>query len=255
MINVLLKSNWTNKEIKYLKNVSIVEYDLQSGGLNIIKQFKLLPQEKINQLESFDKEKRNIAVGKLQIKDKDFSKKLVECFGTARSMFIEKNNIPDTQILSIKKDAIFLINCFNINGKVSEFLNFRNKNRYSSYMRINEKEFYFSADKDLDVKGLSEEAYDYQKDFLLADIKMFLNQNEKITPDILFNNLVEYRRKYLNKELPLETYRNLDTGVFEFDNFSLKEIDESLKDNLDISYNYKNYLMPFFQIIMNDILA
>ena len=73
MINVLLKSNWTNKEIKYLKNVSIVEYDLQSGGLNIIKQFKLLPQEKINQLESFDKEKRNIAVGKLQIKDKDYN--------------------------------------------------------------------------------------------------------------------------------------------------------------------------------------
>ena len=248
------KSNYTNKNILYLKNVSITEYDLKSGGFNVIREFKLLPEDKIKLLETYEKDKRNIVIGKIQAKSSKLSKEMVEGFGKARTKFVELNRIPDENILSIKKDALFLINCNNIQGKVGEYLEFRMKNKYSSYMRLNNKEFYFSPFEDLEVKGLSDECKEKQKDYLLKDINMFLNQNEKIPPEMLFNNLKKYRSNYLERKLPIETYRNLDTGVFNFGNFDLDDIDESFLTDLDISYNYINYVLPMIQNFMKDII-
>ena len=82
------KSNYTNKNILYLKNVSITEYDLKSGGFNVIREFKLLPEDKIKLLETYEKDKRNIVIGKIQAKSSKLSKEMVEGFGKARAKFV-----------------------------------------------------------------------------------------------------------------------------------------------------------------------
>ena len=50
--NLVEKDLYLNKSISYLKNVKITEYDMKTAGFNIIRELKLLNQEKINELES-----------------------------------------------------------------------------------------------------------------------------------------------------------------------------------------------------------
>lgn len=255
---VLEKSNWTNKEIKYIKNVTITEYDMKDGGMSIIKEYKLLPDEKIKELDSLEKEEKNIRIGKIQAKSKDLTKNMVQSFGKARELFVTKNNIPDDCILSIKKDALFIVNWPVKATQISENINFRPKHKYSSYMILNNKEFYFSF-SGLTVKGFSEENLESQEKYLLSDISNFLNQAEKIQPDLIFNNLKKYSSKYLNKELPIETYRNIDTNEFDIHSeyigdYSMKDIDESFLSDLDISHNYMYYILPMIKNIMQNML-
>lgn len=250
-MNVQERSNWTNKQIDYLKNVNITEYDLASGGLSVIKENKLLSQKYITELDGMEKEKKNIIIGKLQAKIPDLAKNMVIGFGKARQAFVDLNNIPEENILSIKKDAIFLINCYNVDGKVSENLLFRAKNTYSSYIRLNNKEMYFSTiTKELDVKGLSDEAFSLQEKYLLKDISRFLSMSEKISEEQLYLNLKKYRSDYLNRQLPIETYRQLDSGIFLVGNFEMNTVDDSYLDQVDISFNYQNYILPLIKILL-----
>lgn len=36
MNNLYLKDNYTNKDLKYIKNTIITEYDMESAGMNIL---------------------------------------------------------------------------------------------------------------------------------------------------------------------------------------------------------------------------
>lgn len=250
-MNVIEHSNWTNKKIEYIKNVNITEYDLQDGGLSVIKEYKLLNDKYINQLVTMEKEKRNIVIGKLQAKLRNLSSNMVLGFGKARQLFVDTNNILDDDILSIKKDAMFIINRHHIITKISENLNFRIKNAYSSYINLNRKEFFWSSIlRELIVKGLSDEVKELQKDFLLKNIGQFLNQSEKIQKEQLYENLKKYRSDYLNRKLPIETYRNLDTGLYTIDDFEINTADNEYIEMVDISYNFINYINPLIQRLM-----
>ena len=46
-----VRSGYLNRDIDYLLNTDIREYDLKSAGLSLIKQFKLLPQNDIAYLD------------------------------------------------------------------------------------------------------------------------------------------------------------------------------------------------------------
>ena len=45
------RHNYTNKDIDFIISTEIIEYDMVSAGLNICKEFKLLPEHEIRELE------------------------------------------------------------------------------------------------------------------------------------------------------------------------------------------------------------
>ena len=71
---------YLNKNLSYIKNVSIVEYDIKSAGFSVIKEKKLLPEKVITKLEGMKKEDRNIAIGKYQKSIPTLSKEIVNTF-------------------------------------------------------------------------------------------------------------------------------------------------------------------------------
>ena len=94
------KQVWINPNIQYLFDNEIIEYDMQDAGFSLIKQFKLLPDEKINELTKMGKGKeRHIKIGKMQGEDKVFSKALSDKFADLRKIFISVNNLTDNEIL------------------------------------------------------------------------------------------------------------------------------------------------------------
>jgi hypothetical protein len=245
------RSNYLNKDILYLKNTEIIEYDIKSAGFNVIKFRKLLPIEEIQELESIDKQERNIRIGKRIIRYPNIGEEIINTLAEIRSDFGVANSIEEHDVLSIKKDAIFLIKKKPSELNFKGFFEFREKETYTSYCNLGGKEFYYSAKKlQLDVKGISDKARKQQEKFLLFDIKKIMSSAEKLSPEQIFSVLKNYRSKYLNRELPRETYRDIETGMYQMGDYSLEDISDEMLKDVDISQNYINYILPLIKNII-----
>lgn len=241
---VMNNTNYLNKDIQYLKNVSISEWDIHSAGLSVIKYYKLLPEDMISSLEKMDKHSRTVKEGKLQKENKELAKKIVDGLAKVRLAFGVANKINANQVLSIKKDALFLINSTVSQPSIGNTFVFREKGRYTSYINLNNKEFYLSVDGSLDVKGLSSDVKEYQKNYFLKDICGMLKSGEKLDADRLYLMLKTYRSKYLNRQLDIETYRDLTSGRFHVGKYELESVSQDMINDIDISQNYLNYIVP-----------
>lgn len=245
--NLLTRSNYVNKQISYLKNTLIIEYDLEDAGFNIIKFNRLLRPETIKKLSLLDKKTKNIEIGKLQRRYPKLAKHMVSEFIHLRQEFAIANCIQIDDILSIKKDAIYLINKIAEKTKIRNYFNFRPKNKYTSYLYVNGKEFYFNIDRGLHVKGINKQIVKKQLNFFLKDIEKIMRMSEKLSKSDIISYLKMYRNNYLSLNLPIETYRNLDTGYFDYKGSQLEEIQRDMLYELDISHNYLYYLIPIIQ--------
>jgi hypothetical protein len=250
-IHIAAKTNYLNKTYQYLKNISITEWDIQSAGLSVLKFRKLLPEEELKKLELLDKKTRTIKEGLLQKSQPKIAESIIETLSKVRQGFTILNHIQEENILSIKKDALFLINTQITHPTVKEFFTFRNKNTYTSYILLNKSEFYFnSLTNVLHVKGLPEDSVNKQRNFILKDISGFLKSSEKVSSKTMFILLKNYREKYLSRQLPIETYRELNSGKFRIGDYLIEDVDSDLLNEIDITQNYMNYILPLIQLMI-----
>ena len=141
--NVYKYDIYINNSYQYLINVPIYEYDVKNAGFNLAKYYKLLDDDTIKMLSDIPKRERTIMIGKMMRDDPEFNKELSESFELIRKKFVNKNNITDDDILSIKKDALFVIDkkCVCIKFKNIEFVC---KNKYKSLNRFGNIELYYN---------------------------------------------------------------------------------------------------------------
>jgi len=247
------KHNYLNKNIEYLINTEITEYDIKSAGFNIIKRYKMLSDDIIERLESMDKKRRQISIGLYQKNDPDFKEELNAKFVEVRKIFFEANELHDDEVLSIKKDAVITLKkCHNTTFDNIEFVD---KNNYTSYFYINKYEFYVN-DKQLDLKGISDSKLELHKkymiDFLYKIFRLFeTNSNKKY----IIDNLREFISFYKDKRLHIGYYRELNNdSLFKIDTLLANEFKglEHTKslDRIDISYNYLKYIVPIMNILL-----
>lgn len=248
-LQVAVITNYLNENYVYLKNVVITEWDIRSAGFSVLRYRKLLPEDELQRLEKLDKHTRTVKEGLLQKENPKIAEEIVNTLSKVRQAFVLLNHIPAESILTIKKDAIFLINQQPQSNIIKDIFEFRKKGIYTSYIQLpGKKEFYYNAREDkLDVKGISKDSVKHQENFLLKDIKGFLRSGEKVSSDVLFSLLKSYRSKYLNRQLPVETYRELDSGLFRMGKYTMDNIDESSLPYIDITQNYMNYILPLIQ--------
>ena len=230
------KTNWLNPNIQYLFDEEIIEYDMKDAGFNIIKQFKLLSDEKIRELEKMGKGfDRHKAIGILQ-KDKEFSIKLLDKFAEMRSLFVGYNNLTDNNIIAVKKDAIFTIGeCKKLKfGKIE----FAPKNRYSSYIRFEENknlEIYYSKDA-TDIKGMSESSINRHRIYTVQFLREIISKLE--------DKNLSVRRELMNF---IDSYKTMTMEEGYYLEFNNKSID------INPLYNYQKVLIPLVQIITKEM--
>lgn len=251
MQNLYNRDSFINPNIVFLFNREIIEYDMKEAGFSLIQEYKLLPQRIIDELKKLPKEKRKIKIGVLQREDEKLRKELKEAFSMARERFFLANELEDTDIVSIKKDAIFTTKRCQTQ-EIGDFIVFRPKNTYTSYIQMTKNlEFYYSPTS-LDVKGISDELLDLHKDYMLDFIRRFF---EKMETESDSCNTIEFVKRFCDKY----KHRELDVGYYrEFnvkseyhllnDNTIFMEYWEDKKEDLDITYNYFNILMKLIRI-------
>lgn len=239
-----------NPNIFYLFNTEIIEYDIKSAGMNISRAFNLITKDEYEKLSSMPKDKRVKELGLKQRNDPEFTSNLKEAFARVRKLFIESNNLEESDIISIKKDAFFVTKrCFNTS--FLDYIEFKEKNNYSSYIHLNRKiELYYNTDK-LDVKGIGDKKLKLHEDYMLSFLKKFINKMENNEGVKVIDFLRRFIDKYKGKELESGYYRRFD-GLSEFD-VNMPEGEyifnpELNKDYINIRYNLDSILLRLIKI-------
>lgn len=248
------KHNYLNKGITFINKSIITEYDMKNAGIEILRFNDIIKEKDYDYLMSLSKLQRNVVVGKFLRENSDVNSLLMEGFIEVRRAFFETNNIDDDDVLSIKKDAIFLINKTPKQTKLNEFFEFRPKNNYNSYILINNKEHYYSSNEDkLDVKGYAKGIYENQKDYLFKFLKECLELKLNNNDTELFRKLILFKDDFISRNLDNEFYRDIITNKFNvkiFDTYYIREsIDDEFKNHCEINNN-----LNFIIEIINKLL-
>ena len=261
---ILEKTSWTDRSVDLLIH-DIIEYDMRDGGLSLIKEEKLLPQYMIDQFSQMKKGvERNSAIGKLRHSKQysDIPAKQNELFKKYRLLFGELNGLEDSDILSIKKDAIFTTKyCYNL--KIGQYVEFAEKHNYQAYMCLNVQnptskkwlEFYWSEDGTLDVKGIQDQILEkYHKEYTLKTIWKIMRYLVYFDNKGALEYLIKFMDDYKMLRLDTEYYRTFnDDSIFPviFDGKQMlwNTIGPKQLESTDISYNYLQIYTQILNII------
>lgn len=257
--------NWTNEALPLIVNASITEYDIKRGNTSIMAEYGLAPAETLAELNKLPKEERNVRVGLLQRDDKIFAKRLEAGFNDAVKRFCEINHLdPEVDILSIKRDAVFVVNKPVDTPAISENVLFRPKNTYHAHLQLGRWEFYFKADGTVDIKNFVQESKDTTgclpklQAGPISMIKEFIEVCESTNMDRrkVFEWFKEFCRLYKERKLDPEYYREFSREAsYRLDiwgEMTFADIlDETLMDeNLIIDFNYINLIIPMLKVII-----
>lgn len=251
------KHNYLNKNIRYLKNTSIIEYDIHAAGTCILYELGLIKKELFEYLMSLDKFTRNRLVGDLLAQHPKWNKLQMKGFSDVMKRFMEENNIEDRDILSIKKDSIVLIGSKVIRSLfIDNLYQFNITGKYNNYMYLKEKELYINSKTlNYDTKNFNKDVLEVQSDYFINFILSTIVLNsERDNRDEVFSSLKYFRSKFLNKELEDEYYFDLDEGSYIF-NYNGTILSTSYKDinkNYSIDNNYL-YLEELIQLLFVDM--
>lgn len=250
---ILERELWTDKSISFLVS-DIIEYDMREAGFSIIKERKLLPQDQIDEIASIpDKKTRHITVGKVQRGNKKLREDMSQGFKDFRVWFGEANQLTDDDILSIKKDAIF-VKKFCYNTEYGDHIRFIEKNTYTAFMQFGSFEFYLK-ENGLDVKGMQDDNLEPHINGILLIIQRVMKLLSQYEETEAVKYVVKVMNDYKYYRLPVECYREFNSvnGYRIWQNESetvVKDVGESYKENLIIDYNYVNILVPLLNVVM-----
>jgi hypothetical protein len=249
MSEIWEEDTFINPNIPYIFNREIIEYDLKEAGFSITREFNLLPKNKLDKLIKLDKKKRHITIGIYQRDDKIYKENLKRGFIKARKLFIEANHLEKDDIVSIKKDALFICKKCDIQ-KFGKYLNFRPKNTYTSYIRLdNTVELYYSNNH-LDVKGISDDKLELHEKYMIKFLKTYFSKIESEESVNVINYVRRCIDKYKRKEMEAGYYRTFDKrSIIELMNDTDSYVvNDSIKDDIDIRFNLFNIFIKLIKI-------
>lgn len=255
MSNLYMKTNYTS-DVRYIKDTVITEYDIKSAGMNILFDSGYFNEEQYNKLKNTSKYERNVIIGKMLRNNKRMNEVLMNGFKIARKIFIESNNLNDSDILSIKKDAIFVIGKKCNNLKISKNVRFVESKEYDNYINILDKEHYINLYKnEMDIKGYSSEVKEHHKNYLFKFLTECLWEDKKKDKTDLYKKLLIFKDNLITNNLPMGYYKDIieNKYIIEMDSMEMY-VEDDLEEDIKAEYlSYKNQLR-FLTDLINVLL-
>lgn len=244
------QDSFINPDIESLISVYIREYDIAKANISILLSKGLISYEQYNYYYNLPPDQRKIQIGCLQRDNKEINEGLKKGFAEYRKLFFESNDLTYNDILSIKKDAIFIIDKIPRNTQFDHVV-FRQKNEYTSYYRYsfmyNHYEFLYLNDsihqiENLDVKGMGS-AYQLHDNYMNDFFKCIFEAAEQDVKEAI-NICALFLENYVNRSVESGYYREYNPNsklLFNLSNIHSYYmdylVDEKFKHMLDISFN------------------
>jgi hypothetical protein len=240
------------QDIDYIIGANIYEYDMKNAGYNLSIKYELLDQATLDYLGTLTKEERTIRIGLLMRDHSVYRKSLTASFAKMRKRFFIDNEIAEHHVLSIKKDAIFLINksCDQTKFGSVEFVL---KNRYTSFHRFDNLEFYYrNTGKTLHVKGIKDENLPYHEEFMLTFLKDVFALLETSDNKTIVSKIKKFASMYKNRKLANGFYRELNphsmyTLKLDSKDTTVQSMDYINGFEIRHSYNYMTFILRLIQ--------
>lgn len=233
--------------LNYVFNQYIREYDISKANISILFTKRVIDQDTYTKLYNSDRMYRQVYIGMMIKSNSNIQNILNEGIIEFKQKFFESNLISDNDIISIKNDAVFVLN------KVPKILNFGyvnfiHRNTYTSFMKIGSLEMYYGSDMQsevIDIKGIKDNDLElYHMGFLNIIIDYFRNIQKNGT-EITLRYITSVIHSYLNLEFPIDIYRRFrSSNDYVFNtmtcSYGVYNLENTLdnKKCLDISYNF-----------------
>ena len=255
---------YTNDGLPLLINCQITEYDIESGNTSMMRHYQLVDEDTINHLERMPKEERVISVGLLQRNNREFAKMLEASFNKSVDQFLAQNDLDkDVDVLSIRKDAVFVVNKPVNHPNIGKHIHFRPKHIYHAAILLNRWHFFFEKNKPVKVDFFINEEKDPNRaipklregimDFLREFVEVCESSN--MNRSLIYPWLKDFCTAYKEKRLDLEYYREFTPdALFHINDGDgstyMEDVPDYLIEDLDISFNYRNIIVPLCQILI-----
>lgn len=239
------RDNWTNKDLSYVKNNIITEYDLTAAATNIMYETGIIDDIVYERMMTTDKISREIMVGKLQINRPDVVEKLTAGYREARRLFVQNNNILPENVLSVRRDALYIIGDLELNGFITKKLIFRPKNRYNTFLRYGKRsELYLREDNsEIITKGFYKKMDTIAKDSWLELVReIFILDQKPKQENVIYRKLALLKFQLSTKTADSKFYRSVLEGKYIYDGYSSSCYIPGLDDTLLLNDNF-NFLL------------
>ncbi|MCK9198842.1 MAG: hypothetical protein M0P49_04495 [Bacilli bacterium] len=250
ILNPFFDRTYFTAPINYIISSYIREYDISKANANVLFMKGAISKDQYNHLLSLDSESRYISVGLLQKDNPDISTCLKEGIKEMRYLFLTSNNLTESDILSIKNDAIFVLSKIPMITKFG-IVEFVNKNIYTSFYKLGggKIEIYYLYDmvnniEHIDIKGIKDWKVLLHKDYFLEFLLVLFNSAQIESLKDTIDILITFYESYLKLELDIGYYRQFDAeSLFSIKRLGISSVykadflSEETKDYLDISYN------------------
>jgi hypothetical protein len=251
----MISTLWNNTSYT-IKNPLIIgdvyEYDIQSANINIMYNEGMITLPEYQECNRLDSMSRKIAVGNA-LRNSIYTDEHNEtpilsyidveyfhsCFKKYIRAIIEANEIEDSEIISIKKDSIFV----NRPLDITDFGNvhFINKGYYKLFILLGNLEIYYSDTTTFAIKGINDNKLYLHSPFIthiFSIIDIILNGDINVA---IYKHL-EFCKLYDSKTFDINYYRNLNGDSDYIINtmysmYRVHNISEVDKGFVDISYN------------------
>ena len=232
--------------VPYIFNQYIREYDISKANINILLAKGVIDNKLYNQLSNSDRMVRQVYIGKMIRSNPQIQEVLNQGIIEYKKMLFESNGITDNDIISIKNDAVFILNKIPTITKFGN-VEFVHRNTYTAYMKLYSLEIYYGNElyeEVIDIKGIKDEDLEmYHYDFLGIIID-FLRHLQKDGSQVAFNYINYIIYEYVERRLPISIYRRFSSSndyvlKVNDNDFGVMYLtdDKSNKNSIDISHN------------------
>lgn len=247
--------------IPYLIGTFIREYDISKANINILLSKGAISIQQYQYLYNAPKLVREITIGKMRRDNPKLSVLIKDGIRESRLKLVGANNLNDNSILSIKNDAVFVIDRKLQTTKFGN-VEFAHKNTYSSFYKVYNMEFYYcSSNGQLDVKGMGDST-EIHREYMGDLLTFLLYEIEKKKPDEFLDELKQCMDDYVSLKYPLQMYREFNNRSLFKSKMIINDLSyyfSELAPNtdpmcLDISYNF-GILSTLYSITISRILS
>lgn len=246
--------------LDYIISTYIREYDIAKANINILLYKGMITQAQYEYYYNLPRMERQIQIGLLQRDNQEVNHAINNGFKEVMELFFKTNGILDHEVVSIKKDAIYLMN------KIPEVTHFRNiefvqKNIYTSFYKINKVSYFYfcnnmNGSEKIDVKGISDTVLPLHEKYFLEFLLIVFNSAQTEPVESTIEIIQGFYNKYINRELELGYYRMFNNrSTFTIGHrFEAEHLPEDKKEYVDIEFNsvivrelYKIFSNIYFQ--------
>lgn len=207
-----------NAPVNYLISNFIREYDISKANINILLYKGIITKRQYDYYYGLPKKVREIQIGCLMKRNATVKEALKSGFKEMRQLLFDANDVQDYEVLSIKKDAVYIIGRQLTTTKFAN-LEFLPKNTYTSFYRLVNLELYYYLDikqrECLDIKGISDNMICLHEPYMLDFLKYIFATAQ--SGDILeaITSLQNFTKDFVDGNLDIGYYRELNnTSLF-----------------------------------------